>query len=93
MPTISTDSDYQTVITTFEVTPGTALDLLETLELAHREFISHQPGFIAVGLHMNDAHTRIGITVTSSHGHRRASRGSERGATNGWRRPLSKPPP
>jgi len=59
MPTISTDSDYQTVITTFEVTPGTALDLLETLELAHREFISHQPGFIAVGLHMNDAHTRI----------------------------------
>lgn len=49
----------QTVITTFEMTPGTAADLMEALESAYRDFIRHQPGFIGAGLHMNDAQTRI----------------------------------
>jgi heme-degrading monooxygenase HmoA len=59
MPTISTESDIQTVITTFEMTPGTCPDLLEALREAYDEFISRQPGFIAAGLHVNDAQTRI----------------------------------
>ena len=59
MPTITKNSEYQTVLTTFEVTPGTCRDLLEELEDAYREFISKQPGFIAAGLHVNDAQTRI----------------------------------
>ncbi len=59
MPQISEASDYQTVITTFEMTPGTCLDLLEELKDAYREFIQHQPGFIGAGLHVNDAQTRI----------------------------------
>lgn len=49
----------QTVITTFEMTPGTASDLMEALKAAYAGFISHQPGFIAARLHMNDAQTRI----------------------------------
>ncbi|MFZ9198062.1 MAG: antibiotic biosynthesis monooxygenase family protein [Paracoccaceae bacterium] len=49
----------QTVITTFEMTPATAHDLLEKLQAAYDEVIRHQPGFIAAGLHMNDAMTRI----------------------------------
>lgn len=49
----------QTVITTFEMTPGTAQDLMDALKSAYRDFIRHQPGFIAAGLHMNDAQTRI----------------------------------
>lgn len=59
MPTISADFTGQTVITTFEMTPGTAEDLMEALKDAYASFIRHQPGFIAAGLHMNDAHTRI----------------------------------
>lgn len=59
MPHIRQSNDYQTVITTFEVTPGTCQDLLDALELAYGEFISKQPGFIAAGLHVNDARTRI----------------------------------
>lgn len=59
MPTIRQGAPGQTVITTFEMTPGTAQDLLEELRTAYAEFISHQPGFIAAGLHMNDAQTRI----------------------------------
>lgn len=59
MPTIVTDKDRQTVLTTFEVTPGTAHDLLEALESAYADFISKQPGFIAMGLHINDAQTRV----------------------------------
>ncbi len=49
----------QTVITTFECSPGTCADLLDKLQLAYSDFISHQTGFIAAGLHVNDAQTRI----------------------------------
>lgn len=59
MPEINTEFRGQTVITTFEMTPGTAQDLIEALEAAYRDFIRLQPGFIAAGLHMNDAQTRI----------------------------------
>lgn len=59
MPRISQDNDFQTVITTFEMTPGTCQDLLEALTDAYESFISKQPGFIAAGLHVNDAQTRI----------------------------------
>lgn len=59
MLTIATSADCQTVITTFEVTPGTCQDLLDLLSAAYDEFISKQPGFIAAGLHVNDAQTRI----------------------------------
>jgi heme-degrading monooxygenase HmoA len=47
------------VITTFEMTPGTCQDLLDALAHAYQSFISRQPGFIAAGLHVNDAQTRI----------------------------------
>ncbi len=59
MTDISTDFSGQTVITTFEMTPGTAADLMEALQAAYGEFISQQPGFMGAGLHMNDAQTRI----------------------------------
>ena len=59
MPTITKDPSVQTVITTFEMTPGTAQDLMDELRDAYDKFISHQPGFIGAGLHMNDAQTRI----------------------------------
>ncbi|WP_428642976.1 antibiotic biosynthesis monooxygenase family protein [Roseibium sp.] len=59
MPEISSDTDFQTVITTFEMTPGTCYDLLEELKDAYHNFIQHQPGFIGAGLHVNDAQTRI----------------------------------
>lgn len=59
MPTISKAATVQTVITTFEMTPGTCQDLLEALTDAYAEFISKQPGFISAGLHVNDAQTRI----------------------------------
>lgn len=59
MPTISRDAKVQTVLTTFEMTPGTCQDLLDALTDAYAEFISKQPGFIAAGLHVNDAQTRI----------------------------------
>ncbi|MGR3548237.1 MAG: antibiotic biosynthesis monooxygenase family protein [Roseovarius sp.] len=59
MPHITTNTDHQTVLTTFEVTPGTCQDLMDLLTAAYRDFISHQPGFIAAGLHVNDAQTRI----------------------------------
>ncbi|WP_052245248.1 antibiotic biosynthesis monooxygenase family protein [Halocynthiibacter namhaensis] len=51
--------DVQTVITTFECSPATCQDLFEALEDAYAQFISHQPGFIGAGLHVNDAQTRI----------------------------------
>lgn len=51
--------DVQTVITTFECSPATCQDLFEALEDAYALFISHQPGFIGAGLHVNDAQTRI----------------------------------
>ena len=59
MLTISQDSPHQTVLTTFEVTPGTCADVLDLLGAAYREVISKQPGFIAAALHVNDAQTRI----------------------------------
>ena len=59
MPKIDADKPCQTVITTFECSPGTCGDLLEALEAAYAEFISKQPGFIAAGLHVNDAQCRI----------------------------------
>lgn len=59
MPTIAKNAEIQTVITTFEMTPGTCQDLLEALTDAYADFISKQPGFIAAGLHVNDAQTRI----------------------------------
>jgi heme-degrading monooxygenase HmoA len=59
MPTISRSATLQTVITTFEVTPGTCQDLLDELTDAYQSFIRNQPGFIGVGIHVNDAQTRI----------------------------------
>ena len=59
MPTIARGAPGQTVITTFEMTPGTCQDLLDALTDAYETFISKQPGFIAAGLHVNDAQTRI----------------------------------
>lgn len=59
MPKIDKEFTGQTVITTFEMTPGTAQDLMDELTDAYQEFIRHQPGFIGAGLHMNDAQTRI----------------------------------
>jgi heme-degrading monooxygenase HmoA len=49
----------QTVITTFEVTPGTCADLLDELRSAYADFISQQNGFIRARLHVNDAQTRV----------------------------------
>ncbi len=59
MLTISNETDIQTVITTFEVTPGTCADLLKLLRASCAEVISKQPGYIASALHVNDAQTRI----------------------------------
>ena len=52
---------HQTVLTTFEVTPGTCEDLMDLLVQAYDSFISRQPGFIAARLHVNDAQTRIAV--------------------------------
>lgn len=59
MPTISKDRKLQTVITTFEVNPGTCHDLLTELRSTCDEVISQQTGFISAALHVNDAQTRI----------------------------------
>jgi quinol monooxygenase YgiN len=59
MLTIAPDFPGQTVITTFEMTPGTCADLLDELRAAYDLFIRHQPGFVAAALHVNDAQTRI----------------------------------
>ncbi|OIQ44268.1 MAG: antibiotic biosynthesis monooxygenase [Roseobacter sp. MedPE-SW] len=59
MPKITEAADIQTVITTFEMTPGTCQDLLDALKDAYGAYISKQPGFISAGLHVNDAQTRI----------------------------------
>jgi quinol monooxygenase YgiN len=59
MPDITREFDGQTVITTFEMTPGTAADLMDALQAAYDEVIRHQPGFLGAGLHINDAQTRI----------------------------------
>lgn len=59
MTEISASFQGQTIITTFEMTPATAHDLMEKLQAAYDEFIRHQQGFIGAGLHMNDAMTRV----------------------------------
>jgi quinol monooxygenase YgiN len=59
MPTITRDSDLQTVITTFETSPGSCEDLLDLLRDTYERFIRHQPGFVSAALHVNDAQTRI----------------------------------
>lgn len=59
MLTIDSNKQCQTVLTTFECSPGTCTDLLEKLEEAYRDFISKQQGFISAGLHVNDAQCRI----------------------------------
>lgn len=59
MPRISPDFTGQTVICTFDVTPGSAHDVLEMLKAAYAEVISAQPGYISGAIHLNDAQTRI----------------------------------
>ena len=59
MPSITRDAPLQTVITTFDVSPGTCHDLLDLLHDAYAVFISRQPGFLGAALHVNDAQTRI----------------------------------
>jgi quinol monooxygenase YgiN len=59
MTTISPAFTGQTVITTFEMTPATAHDLMEALQDAFEQVIRRQPGFVSASLHMNDAMTRI----------------------------------
>ncbi len=59
MPQITDDADIQTVLTTFEVTPGTCDDLLDELRDAYTDVISKQPGFLSAALHVNDARTRV----------------------------------
>ena len=59
MAQISRDFQGQTVITTFETSPALAFDLMDALQAAYESCISKQPGFIAAGLHINDARTRI----------------------------------
>lgn len=59
MPRITPDFDGQTVITTFEVTPGTAHDVLDLLTEAWAQVISRQAGCLGGAIHLNDAQTRI----------------------------------
>ncbi len=59
MPTIKQGAALQTVITTFETSPGLCQDLMDALTDAYSAFISKQPGFIGAGLHVNDAQTRV----------------------------------
>lgn len=59
MTKIELSATNQTVITTYELTPGTCQDLLEELTAAYDEFLSKQPGFVSASLHVNDAQTRI----------------------------------
>jgi len=59
MPKIEQTATCQTVITTFEMSPGTCQDLMDELTEAYEQFISKQKGFVAAGLHVNDAQTRI----------------------------------
>lgn len=56
---ITPDFSGQTVISTFEMTPGTCTDVLEALTDAYDKVIRHQPGFISGAIHVNDAQTRI----------------------------------
>ena len=56
---IAEAAEGQTVITTFEMTPGTCADVLDALRDAYEAVIRHQPGFLGAALHVNDAQTRI----------------------------------
>lgn len=56
---ITPDFNGQTVISTFEMTPGTCTDVLEALTAAYEQVIRHQPGFLGGAIHVNDAQTRI----------------------------------
>lgn len=56
---ITADFSGQTVISTFEMTPGTCADVLEALTDAYDKVIRHQAGFIGGAIHVNDAQTRI----------------------------------
>lgn len=47
MPDIRPDFDGQTVITTFEVTPGSAHDVLELLTDAWDQVIRRREGFVS----------------------------------------------
>ncbi|ABL69410.1 antibiotic biosynthesis monooxygenase family protein [Paracoccus denitrificans] len=59
MTRIAKDFDGQTVICTFDVTPGSAHDVLDALTTAYDEVISRQPGYVSGAVHLNDAQTRI----------------------------------
>ncbi|ARC38172.1 antibiotic biosynthesis monooxygenase [Paracoccus yeei] len=59
MTQISNDFQGQTVICTFEVTPGSAHDVLDALSEAYDRVIRHQPGYVSGAVHLNDAQTRI----------------------------------
>lgn len=59
MPTINDTASLQTVLTTFETSPGTCPELMNELRAAYSEFISRQPGFVGAALHVNDARTRV----------------------------------
>jgi quinol monooxygenase YgiN len=56
---ITANPAHQTVLTTFDVTPGTCQDLMDELQAAYAEFIRNQQGFVGAALHVNDAQTRI----------------------------------
>lgn len=59
MPSIDAGFTGQTVLTTFEVTPGTCQDLIDELTAAYSEVISRCEGFLGSAIHVNDAQTRI----------------------------------
>jgi quinol monooxygenase YgiN len=56
---VTSEKNVQTVITTYEVTPGTYLDLLDELQTAFNSFVRKQDGFVGGTIHTNDAQTRI----------------------------------
>lgn len=56
---IIAQTDGQTVISTFEMTPGTCTDVLDALSDAYDKVIRFQPGFLGGAIHVNDAQTRI----------------------------------
>lgn len=51
----------QTVITTFETTPGACEDLLAAVQDAYRKTFRRSPGFQSAKIHVNDAQTRVAI--------------------------------
>lgn len=59
MTQIAKDFQGQTVICTFEVTPGSAHDVLDALAEAYEQVIRHQEGYVSGAVHLNDAQTRI----------------------------------